>query len=277
MEKDEAIMDKKSVSSIIVHFESLGVTAQEAKVYIDLLKNSGRSGYNLSKSSGIPSSKIYMLINRLIERGFIVAADTRPVKYHPVPPEELIAKFKTDLAIKLEDLESGLNGIGQSNSNALIAWNIVGRSDMIIRAKEMIRNAKNHCFLAIWPKELRSLQKEIEKAFDRGVSVRILSYGKTRFQKGEVFFHAPSDYQSRDYGKRRLVLTVDSAISLVANLSDDETDTGIWTDNQGIVHLFRDFIIHEIYISKIEKAYPEEIRKLVGQDWEHFRIPVQKK
>lgn len=267
-------MNQNLNSAVLKQFASLGISEQESKVYIDLLRSSGRSGYNISKTTGIPSSKIYMLINRLLEQGLIVSADTHPVTYYPVPPEELISRLKSDVLETLEALEEGLNIIEKTDTNTMIAWNVTGRQDMMSRAKDMIANAQDQCFLAVWPKELRALKKEMEKAFDRGVAVRILTYGNTKFNKGEIYFHRPSDYQSREHGARRFVLTVDNTISIAANFFDNKNDTGIWTDNQGLVQLFRDLIIHEIYISKIEKAYPDEIRALVGQDWEKFRIPV---
>ena len=249
------------------------MTAQEARVYVALLQNQGVSGYQLSKNAGIPSSKIYTLLNRLTERGFAIAVEGRPVKYYPRPPRELVADLQQNLSsafVKLEDLLSGLEN--QSPSSNALAWNITGRQDVMAKAKDMLRSAEDKIFLATWSKELKPLRKELEIAHHRGARVRLLAYGPTNFDAGEVFQHRPSDYPFRERGARRFVLTVDDERAVIANLVDGEDDTGLWTENSGLVLLFRDFVIHEIYITQVEKAYPKEIRELAGNDWEKLRL-----
>jgi sugar-specific transcriptional regulator TrmB len=260
-------------SQIIGLFETIGVTAQEAKAYISLLKKSGVSGYQLSKNTGIPSSKIYSLINRLIERGFAIAVQGRPVKYFPRPPQELLNELHKGVSATFMNLEGLLTSLeSTSPASSTLAWNITGRQGVIAKAKELVREAEDNVFLATWSKELRPLRRELAQAHERGAKVRVLAYGPTNFDCGEVFFHRPSDYPFRERGERRFVITVDNERAVIANLFDDDGDTGLWTENLGLVLLFRDFVIHEIYITQVEKAYPREIQELAGRDWEKLRF-----
>ena len=260
-------------SRIIRLFEEIGVTAQEARVYIALLKTPGVSGYQLSKNAGIPSSKIYTLLNRLTERGFAIAVEGKPVKYHPRPAQELVAELQQNLSSTFTNLTDMLTGLeNQTPTSNALAWNITGRQDVMAKAKDLLHSAEGNIFLATWSKEIRPLRKELENAHGRGAKVRVLAYGPTNFNAGEVFQHRPSDYPFRERGARRFVLTVDDERAVIANLVEGEDDTGLWTENSGLVLLFRDFVIHEIYITQVEKAYPEEIRELAGNDWEKLRL-----
>ena len=261
-------------NEIVELFETFGVAALEAKVYLSLLTNSGVSGYQLSKNAGITTSKVYTVVSRLIEKGFVVAAESRPVKYYPRPPKELLANIKKDVTQNLDHLDEHLDRLTKTTPlfNHDLAWNIIGRRNVISRAKDLIRSAQQSIFLAVWPKELRLLRKELESAGQRTEKIRLLSYGPAKINFGEIFIHRPSDYPFRERGERRFILIVDNKIAVIATLLDDETDAGLWTENPGLVLLFRDFIIHEIYIAQVEKAYPEEIEKLAGRDWEKLRI-----
>ena len=59
------------VNSIISRLIKIGFSEYEAKAYTGLLKTNPVSAYELSKISGIPSSKIYQVIAKLIERGVV--------------------------------------------------------------------------------------------------------------------------------------------------------------------------------------------------------------
>jgi sugar-specific transcriptional regulator TrmB len=172
--------------------------------------------------------------------------------------------------MNLEGLLTSLESTSPASST--LAWNITGRQGVIAKAKELVREAEDNVFLATWSKELRPLRRELAQAHERGAKVRVLAYGPTNFDCGEVFFHRPSDYPFRERGERRFVITVDNERAVIANLFDDDGDTGLWTENLGLVLLFRDFVIHEIYITQVEKAYPREIQELAGRDWEKLRF-----
>ena len=264
---------KQSTAELINEFRRFGVSAQEAKVYIALLQHEGVSGYQISKNAGIPSSKIYTILNILVERGFIVASDTRPVKYFPRPPVELLNELKDDLTSTITSLSAALQSFQNNKKpNGLLAWNITGRQDVLHKAKEIIETSEHRVFLATWAKELRPLRKVLTKAAARNVELHIVSYGPTNFNVGELYCHRPSDYPYRERKEHRFVLTTDDSKAIIANIGEVENDNGLWTENPGLVMLFRDFVIHEIYIIQIEQANPEEIKALAGRNWEKLRL-----
>ncbi|MCF8106361.1 MAG: hypothetical protein K9K64_12840 [Desulfohalobiaceae bacterium] len=266
-------MQSWSSEEIFKEFQRFQISSSETEVFLSLLQDEGQTGYSLSKKTGVSSSKIYSVLNRLVERGFIVASDSRPVKYFPRPPKEIIDELRNELNSSFNILEQSLKAIHtKNNTNELLAWNITGRNDIIQRAKDIIEASEDSIFLATWSKELRPLRNNLLKAVDRGVKLKLVCYGQTNFDRGEIYFHRPSDYPFRERGERRFVLTGDNNRAVIANITQDKGVNGLWTENRGLVLLFKDFVIHEIYIIKFEIAYPEEVRKLFGPDWEEARL-----
>ena len=261
------------IVQIIDQFQTVGVSKQETKVYLALLRKEGVTAYQISKEASIPSSKIYPTLNKLVERGFVVATLNRPIKYFPQSPQKLLSDLKSEVENRLQSLAHNLESLKISKGgNDLLAWNITGRKDVINQAKDMIESAKANIFIGIWSKELRPLRNNLTKAVSRGVKLRMVAYGPTTYDQGEIYYHRPSDYPYRERGERRFILTTDDQRAIIANFSDQDTDTGLWTENKGLVLLFRDFVIHEIYIAQVEEAYPNEIRELAGNGWEKLRF-----
>ena len=73
------------MKKIIQQLQNLDFTQYEAKAYLSLLRRGRISGYELAKNSGVPASKIYQVLNRLLEKEIIVALDSEPKKYAPIP------------------------------------------------------------------------------------------------------------------------------------------------------------------------------------------------
>jgi len=259
--------------NIIHEFLRMGISTQEVKAYLSLLEAEYVTGYQLSKSADIPSSKIYRVLNRLLSRGFVIAADTRPVRYLPRPPEELLAGIRDDFRASLDKLESSLQTIRNgARKSDIVAWNTTGRTDLMRKARSMIDHSTDRVYLALWPQDLRPIRASLSEAVKRGVNLHLVSYGNTTFDRGHIYFHRPSDYPFRERRERRFVLTADSSKAVVASFASGGAGNGIWTENPGLVNLFKDFVIHEIYIVKIEEAFPQQIQAAYGKDWEKIRM-----
>lgn len=271
MEKDYAMATAND--RVFSLFQQFGISPQESKAYIALLERDNVTGYTLSKNAGIHSSKIYGILSRLLERQFIIATDTHPVKYVPRKPDEILATIKKEFDEALKTLNTDMNRIYNSQTKReLITWNITTRSDVFRKVRELINQATDSIFLATWSKELRPIRKTLQKAVNKGVKLNTVIYGTTNFSLGTVYQHQPSDYPLREKGIRRFLFTADGNRAAIANFNSDNTCGGLWTENTGLVMLFRDFIIHEIYIIRIQEAIPHEVQQIFGNRWEKIRL-----
>ncbi|MEW6673029.1 MAG: helix-turn-helix domain-containing protein [Thermodesulfobacteriota bacterium] len=263
---------KKVAQKTLSTLQQIGITPQEARAYFALLEKDNVTGYTLSKNAGIHSSKIYGILGRLLERQFIIATDTHPVKYIPRKPDDILSAIKKDFDDSLKTLSNDMNRIyNNQTKRESVTWNITRRTDVFRKVRELINQATDTIFLATWSKELRPIRQCLEKAVKRGVKLNTVVYGATNFNLATVYQHQPSDYPLRERGLRRFVFAADNSRAAIANFSGDNSGGGLWTENTGLVMLFRDFIIHEIYIIKIQEALPGQVQKLFGTGWEKIR------
>jgi len=73
--------------------EDIGLTDSEIKVYLALLKIGSSKKGNIVKEAGITSSKVYEVIDRLIEKGLASYVIKDKVKYFNVAPPERIKDY----------------------------------------------------------------------------------------------------------------------------------------------------------------------------------------
>ncbi len=263
----ESITDK-----LLIDFQKLGLSHQEATAYISLLKKDNVTGYELSKNARIHTSKVYGILSKLLKKDLVIAVDTHPVKYFPRPPREVLAKVRRDFDDALDNLKASLEEVhANSATSELVAWNVTGSVDIIRKAKDLINETEKRLYLAAWGEEFSSIRRAARRAEQRGVKVNSVAYGTTNFNVGKIYSHRPSDYPFRERGERRFVLVSDEKKALISSFKDRVLSGALWTENSGLVQLIRDFIIHEIYIIKIEEAFPEHIHSAFGYNWEKIR------
>jgi sugar-specific transcriptional regulator TrmB len=81
--------------SLVDILRKFGLTEYEAKVYLALVSLGPSSGKEISQATGIVYSKIYNILNSLIQKGWIsYRDDERPKIYVPNPPDIVLSESK---------------------------------------------------------------------------------------------------------------------------------------------------------------------------------------
>jgi sugar-specific transcriptional regulator TrmB len=81
--------------SLVDTLKKFGLTEYEAKVYLALVSLGPSSGKEISQATGIVYSKIYNILNSLIQKGWIsYRDDERPKIYVPNPPDVVLSESK---------------------------------------------------------------------------------------------------------------------------------------------------------------------------------------
>jgi len=260
---------------LLPSFSKLGLTAFESKAYLSLLKKGKVTGYELSKASGIPSSKIYSVLNHLVTKNLAVSLESHPVRYLPRPPEEVIGNYAKEFGETFSFLKKNLTQLYRGRSQEeVVTRNILGRKEILRKSRELIAGTKHTLYLALWKEEWCSIQAALKKLPVRGVEIYAVTYGPVPIGIGKIYRHGASDLPYRERGERRFVVVSDDDKALFANFSEKGADKAVWTDNEGLVLLAKDFTIHEIYIVKIREAFPKEIARAFGPNWEKIRLPA---
>ena len=74
--------------------KGIGLTMYEAQAYVTLTSLIQATADEVSKSSGIPRSKIYDVLKKLSEKDFIEIEDGRPLTYVVKSPVEVLSHEK---------------------------------------------------------------------------------------------------------------------------------------------------------------------------------------
>jgi len=260
---------------LLPSFSKLGLTTFETKAYLSLLKKGNVTGYELSKESGIPSSKIYTVLNHLVTKNLVIPLQSHPVRYLPQAPEEMVEQYAKEFNETFSFLKKSLGKLYyRTDRGEVVTKNILGGKEIFRKTRELIYEVKDVLYLALWKEEWRYIQTALKKVHDRGVKIYVVAYGPVPIRFGEVYQHAPNDLPFRERKERRFVFVSDDQRALFANFSQEDSEKAVWTDNKGLVLLVRDFIIHEIYIVKIREAFPRAIAKTFGPNWEKIRLPA---
>jgi sugar-specific transcriptional regulator TrmB len=247
------------MKNILTHLQHLNFTQYESIAYLTLLKHSNVTGYELAKNSGIPASKIYPVLNKLVEKEVVLALDSDPAKYTPIAPDEIIARLKGDYQRTFDILSKGLNDAYQNEQTTdHYIWNVSGRQEIMRRLIESIDQAKGSLYLSVWDEEVTSMKKSLNRAHDRGVQISIVHYGKSILGIGREYRHGREHQIRQQRGARRTALEVDEEKVVLAHFLEDGGSNALWTSNKGLVLLAKDYIIHDIYTIRMAAKFGNE-------------------
>ncbi len=247
------------MKKIISLMQNIGFTQYESQVYLALLQQSHISGYELAKISGVPASKIYQILNKLTDKEMILAIDSDPRKYVPLPPREILSRYKNDYLQTMDSLNEKLSLLyAQDEASESYIWNLSGRNEIIRKLTEFISEAKEHLYLSVWDEEVEEISEALLQAEAAGVELTLVHFGKKILGKGKEYRHG-NEHQIRiERGGRRIALIVDDKKVVLGHFLKDGSSTAAWTSNKGLVLLAKDYIIHDIYSIRVIQKYGQE-------------------
>lgn len=95
-------------TEILERLKELGLTEYDAKVYYILVSQGTLTAVDISRESGVPMSKIYVVLNRLENAGWISVVPERPKKYRAVDPGVTIGQASSLAISRLENSKNVL-------------------------------------------------------------------------------------------------------------------------------------------------------------------------
>ncbi len=164
--------------------ESLGLTGYEIKTYVSLLNDGAMTAQELSKKSGVPYSKIYEVVGKLEEKGWLESDSSRPTKFYPKSP-----------ATSLEAMHLRMENLMRENENTVLSelvslyeksgakerpeiWVIRGVYNIAAKVKEIIQSCEKELFMAL-PALAESVTKPLQPTLralhEKGVKIAVLA------------------------------------------------------------------------------------------------------
>ncbi len=250
---------------------SIGFSEYEAKAYLALVRESPATAYEIAKRSGIPTSKIYEVLAKLLDREAVLKIEhSRKQKFLPLSPDELIAQYRSRIEDTLTGLQEGLSHYQHDQSLSYI-WNILDYDTLMDKAQRLVKKTNQQLLLSLWQEEIQYLEGEIRKAIRRGVKVAVVHFGQHKSVIGQFYPHGIEDTLYAEKGGRGLAIVSDSQEVLFGRIATGNKVEGANSRNTGFVAMADDYIKHDIYIMKIVQRFDPLLVKRFGKNYHKLR------
>ncbi|MDI6701755.1 TrmB family transcriptional regulator [Methanothermobacter wolfeii] len=163
----------------------MGLTDYEASAYTALTSLvSGRAG-EVGEAAGIPRSRVYDILRKLAEKGFVEVERGKPMRYHAVPPSEVFRREKKRINEVLHEAGVELTRIYEDQISRVPApvWLIHGQEKIIKKEIEIISRSRHEFKMRMgffFRGELKTLEPVLGRINDRGVDVRVMAGAEIR-------------------------------------------------------------------------------------------------
>ena len=138
---------------ILLELMKLGLSAYEVKAYLSLLDENPATAYETGKASGIPTSKVYEVLKKLVGKGVVSVIDAgRTKRYIPLAADEFLNRHKNIMDKTIDSLRTELSVVKGKQGFSYI-WNITDYGYSYIRSKRQLKVQRK---LSFFPSGKRS-------------------------------------------------------------------------------------------------------------------------
>lgn len=248
---------------------ALGFSQYEAKAYCALQASGPGNGNEIARASGVPPSKIYETLGRLLEKGAVLKAQDEPVRYLARPWAEVSSRLMAQLGGAAETVAAELGKLQQPEAPRAI-WSLPDMDSVLDTARSFLAAATGTVFASVWDDEMPVLQPALEDAARRGVQVHVAVYGGTRLSAatGYDLTACGRSAMERLSGRRLMTLVADGKDALVAELHPGGGVEAIRTDASVVGLLVAEYVkgdvLGRLLINDMGEARFEELRRDPG-------------
>ncbi len=233
---------------LIDQLTALGLTEYESKVYLALLRDHPATGYQISKTAGVPRSMVYEALGRLEARGAALSTpEEKATLYRPVPPTTLLDRFEQETRNRVANLRGQLEPLYNRQDEGRL-WNFSGRKEALQYAAELIVSARHELMLVLSDADVAELGDLLVGADERGVHLGIILTGQAPFAVGQVVRHPQRETELHRM-QETLIVVADEREFLIA--SGHATTSATVTTNANMVLIARQFIWMELFAQRI--------------------------
>jgi len=264
------------MADLVEKLKEIGFNSYEAKVYIALLKKYPATGYEVSKLANIPQARTYDTLKVLEQKNIVATTNSKPTTYTPIKPKQVISGYQKKINSTINYLEKHLPEVKDNYNEPIVT--ISGKQNIQNKVLEVIQNAKREIYMEVWSQDFKVFEQELLNAYNRNVEIRIVGYDNFQSRFGMVFEHAFARDIEMSLGGRMIIIAADDnegVIGKVSSLQNDISDTNIiWTQNQSIVFIIKEFIVHDMYLIDVEENLVEQMKYIYGKGFKRLKDKV---
>ncbi|MCS6767183.1 MAG: helix-turn-helix domain-containing protein [Candidatus Nitrosocaldus sp.] len=236
---------KEPIERIIKVLLDLGLTLNEAKVYVYLAKTGYRKAIEIAENIGIPRTETYQILNRLQSKGLVIATMEHPVRYAAVEFDDLL---KTMINVSMERLRE----FDRRREEILQVWNnlpefaknscedkdrfqiLEGRENIYAKISSMVADAEELLMVCNEVDALRLYNYGIMDAIAKCSNVKVIS--SVSPSVASVFMDVGLGNVKRVENKLQLMVIKDRKEMVHLLREKNKNDTAaLWTDSSTLV------------------------------------------
>lgn len=231
--------------------QELGFGEYEARAYQALLQHHPANGYELAKASGVPRANIYLVLQKLEERGAAVRIeDGESTRYLPVEPEELLDAMTHRFEQTVGDARQTLQALSRPAADTYV-WHIEGYGNLLAHARAVIRDTGKELLVALWPNEARLLAADFAQAEARKVEITTLCLAACAEECGGCRGRIFRNNVVETPGSRWLLLVPDGESVLIGEAAGNGEASSVRSRQRLLVNMTAWFIRHSIALAVI--------------------------
>lgn len=261
-----------SLDRLLQKFKQIGFTEYEARVYIQLLRQSPATAYEIAKACGVPRPNTYNALESLTKRGTVQPVSENPMRYVAAPPDRHLTAIARQTVALCDTLSHELARLKTPEDDPYV-WNVQGEAAINRKIDELITESTHTIWVKASSEFLRAHSAALRDAAERGVGMLIVIFGSD----AEEFRFSPTCrvYLHENTGVR--MGTADNLFTLTFDLSQvltAATDnlTAFYTRNHAVVQMANTLIRHDFYMAEIHTRFGPQIDEAFGPHLRDLRL-----
>ena len=248
-------MDETAIESL----RELGLSLYESRVYLGLLAHGTQNGNELSRTSNVPSSKVYWALDKLVARGIVNQVVRRNgAEYFAIAPEKLVERFRSQYGRAIDYLDKTLPSLADQQAVPDIVQ-IASTEAVIEHAKTILDGASTEVLISGWDESIGKIRDDLIAADVRGVRVFAMIYGELALPVGSWLRHSYQDTVASRIAGHMLTLVADGRNALIAHFPDNGKASAVHTENPVLCLVAEEYLRHDLILqhAKTMTGYEE--------------------
>lgn len=258
----------------ILLLNKIGLTDAEAKVYLVLLQKGNLSGYEASKLAGVSRSKIYNLLESLVNKGFILYTQyENSNKYSALAMAEIADKVKHETDNILDNLTEKLSILPQRTDMDYI-WHIRTNVNVFAKCRNIIKNTKEELLIQVWKEDLPHILDDLLILEEQNLRIAVVLFNMDdddEIPLKNYCLHGMEAEKKEEMGGRWITLVSDMKEVVFGQILSENIAEVIWTESRPMISLAAECVRHDLYFYKSANRFSDIMHKEYGENLKDIR------
>ncbi|NEX48610.1 TrmB family transcriptional regulator [Pseudotabrizicola algicola] len=260
-------------AEVLSDLRALGFTDYEAKVYIQLLRQSPATAYEVSKNAGVPRPNTYNALESLAQRGVVLPVSEAPARYVAAPPDQILNELTRRTSAICDRVSARLAAMVWTVDDQYV-WTLSGEDQVHAKIDALIDGTEHSLMVKAASDILFRHKPALQRAGNRGVEMLIVLFGPDaeEFRFGpacKVYIHEGNGVRM---GKTDNLFTIATDHNEMVTATIQKEVVAVHTRNGPIVTMAESLIRHDFYMAEIFARFGDQIDDAFGPYLRDLRL-----